>query len=83
VVKRYLEGTNRRSDVDHLGDGLFELRTRVGSNHYRVIFFLWGDHCVALTAFYKNQQQTPSRLIQRAQDRRRSWLATFGRLPPA
>jgi phage-related protein len=81
VMQRYLAGEQRRQDVDHLGDGLYELRTRVGNNHFRVLFFFWGADCVGLTAFYKNQQQTPTQDKKRAEKRRIQWKQTFGSPP--
>jgi phage-related protein len=83
VIKRYREGRTNRSDLRPLGDGLWELRTRIGNDHYRVIFFRWGDCSVALTVFYKNQQRTPPPDIKRAADRRRRWLQAFGEQPPS
>jgi phage-related protein len=51
-IDRYLSGESRFKDVDSLGEGILELRHRHLNNHYRVLFMLWGPHCVALTAFY-------------------------------
>lgn len=81
AVERYLKSETRRHDVDHLGGGIYELRTRVGNNHFRVLFFLWGQHCIALTAFYKNQQATPQTDQDRAKTRRAAWKKAFGDEP--
>ncbi len=81
VIQRHKAGESRRKDVDHLGDGIYELRTRVGNDHYRVLFSNWGPHWVALTAFYKNQQATPKQDLARAQDRRDRWEGKFGKSP--
>ena len=78
VMKRYAAGESRRKDVDHLGDGILEIRTRIGNNHFRVLFFNWGPVLVALTAFYKNQQATPQSDIDRAKKRRTRWREAFG-----
>lgn len=81
-MRRYLAGTLRGgSDIKPVQDGIFELRWRQGNNHYRVLFFRWGPHPVALTAFYKNQQQTPQTAIDRATERRKIWKSTFGEAP--
>ena len=80
-IERYLAGESRRKDVDSLGDGLFELRYRHMNNHFRILFTLWGPHCVALTAFYKNQQKTPPGDLRRARRRADQWRETFGRKP--
>jgi phage-related protein len=80
-IERYLEGQSRYKDVDNLGDGIFELRHRHLNNHYRVLFMLWGPHCVALTAFYKNQQKTPKSDLDRARSRADRWRELFGKEP--
>jgi phage-related protein len=77
-MSRYAEGASRRHDVDHLGDGIYEIRARLGNNHYRVLFFRWGRHLVALSAFYKNQQKTPKQDIDTAIARRKLWRDAFG-----
>ncbi|MFG1762246.1 type II toxin-antitoxin system RelE/ParE family toxin [Micromonospora parva] len=81
VIQRHIAGEGRRKDVDHLGGGVYELRTRVGNDHYRVLFSNWGPHWVALTAFYKNQQTTPKQDKDRAEDRKDRWEAKFGKSP--
>lgn len=80
-IQRYLAGESRYQDVDSLGNGMLELRHRVGNNHFRVIFMRWGDDCVALTAFYKNQQQTPQVDLDRARRRAGAWVEHFGVKP--
>lgn len=80
-IDRYLKGETRFKDVDSLGDGLLELRYRFGNNHFRVLFILWGPHCVALIAFYKNQQSTPKADLDRARKRADSWRKVFGDEP--
>jgi phage-related protein len=80
-INRYLAGETRYKDVDSLGDGILELRVRHGNNHYRVLFMLWGPHCVGLTAFYKNQQQTPASDLSRAKTRAARWREVFGERP--
>ncbi|GLY35761.1 toxin [Amycolatopsis sp. NBRC 101858] len=81
-IDRYRKGESRAHDVDHLGDGIYEIRHRQGNNHYRVLFFMWGPHWVALTAFYKNQQKTPATDKNRAHKRMTQWCQTFGDQPP-
>src|SRR4051812_7985934 len=41
-MDRYMKGESRAHDVDHLGDGIYEIRYRQGNNQYRVLFFMWG-----------------------------------------
>jgi phage-related protein len=80
-IDRYLSGASRFKDVDSLGDGILELRHRHLNNHYRVLFMLWGPHCVALTAFQKKQRATPRMEMERARTRARRWKEMFGEEP--
>ena len=82
MIERYLAGQSRRKEVDSLGDHILELRHRRGNNHYRVLFTLRGGHCVGLTSFYKNQQQTRRRTRTSDQIRRKRWIQLFGKEPP-
>lgn len=81
LMRRYRSDQLRPKDLKHLTDGIYELRWRQGSNHFRLLFCRWGRHAVALTAFYKNQQQTPQADLKRAKDRCRAWYETFGDEP--
>jgi phage-related protein len=72
-MERVLTGETRFRDVDDLGDGIKELRHRVGNNHYRVLFFIRGRVCIGLTCFYKNQQRTERVDLDRAKARRDSY----------
>lgn len=81
LMDRHRRNQSRLKDVDHLGDGIYELRYRRGNNHYRLLFCKWGPHLVALTVFYKNQRATPRRDVERAQDRRTAWYDEFGEQP--
>lgn len=83
TIRRYKQGATRRGDVKPLGRGLYELRVSERNNHYRVIFFHWGSACVALTAFYKNQNAVPKEDIDRAVARRQTWLESRGAEPEA
>lgn len=69
-IGRLLQGETRFKDVDDLGDGIKEIRHRVGSNHFRILFFIKGRICVGLTCFYKNQQKTEKKDLDRAKQRR-------------
>lgn len=79
LMRRYLAGDLRGGDdIKPLRDGIYELRCRRGSVHYRVLFVRWGPHPVALTAFSKNQQRTPQPDVERAIARRKVWKEAFG-----
>lgn len=81
-IGRFLDGTSRDREVDHLGDGIYEIRHRVGNNPYRVLFTGWGSDYVALTAFYKNQRKTSKQDLDRAKKRAVDWVDMFGESPP-
>lgn len=52
---------------ESLGDGIFELRAKVGSNISRVMyFFIIGDSAVLTHGFIKKTQKTPSRELEKA-----------------
>jgi phage-related protein len=80
-MQRYRDGQARRQDVDSIGDGIFELRYRHGSEQFRLLFMFWGPHLVALTAFQKKQAKTPKQDCDRAHDRARRWREVFGAEP--
>lgn len=73
-MEKFRTGTASSRDIDHLGDGLLEIRVRIGSNPFRLIFFCDARTCVALTTFKKKDQQTPKRYIDLAKERRSIWL---------
>ena len=53
--------------IDHIQDGLYELRTEYNSNIYRVFFiFDEGQIVVLFNGFQKKTQKTPPEEIKRA-----------------
>jgi phage-related protein len=58
--------------VDGLGTGLFEVRTSVGSNIYRVLFCVQGSIMVLLHGFQKKTQKTPKADLDLARKRSRN-----------
>ena len=82
VMQRYRDGQSRRQDVDSMGDGVFELRYRHGTERFRLLFMFWGPHLVALAAFQKKQPKTPKPDLDRARARARRWREAFGAEPP-
>ena len=73
-MEKFRMGTNAPRDIDDLGHGLMEIRVKIGSNPYRVIFFCDGRTPVALTAIKKKDQRLPEQDRSRAHDRMKSWL---------
>lgn len=52
---------------ESLGDGIFELRAKIGSNISRVMyFFIIGDSAVLTYGFIKKTQKTPARELEKA-----------------
>ena len=59
----------------HLGDGIFELRGKVGSDISRVLYFFYYDGKIVLTnGFVKKTQKTPKAEIERARMYREDYL---------
>ena len=62
-----------------LGDGIFELRCRQGSNITRVLFlFFVGKRIVVTNGFVKKTRKTPREEIRLAKARRKDWLRRYG-----
>lgn len=58
-----------------LGDGIFELRAKVGSNISRVMyFFVIGNQAILTHGFIKKTQKIPPRELQRAKDIRADYI---------
>ena len=59
----------------HVEGDMWELRTRVGSNQYRIIYFLFaGGAFILLHGFLKKSGQIPQRDLRMARDRRTEFL---------
>ena len=55
----------------YIGDGIFELRCKFGSDITRVMYFFYYDRKIVLTnGFIKKAQKTPQEEIQTAKKRR-------------
>ena len=58
-----------------LGNGVFELRIKQGSDITRVLyFFVIGQKIILTNAFVKKTNKTPENEIQLAKDRRKEYL---------
>lgn len=65
--------------VEYLRDDIWELRTKIGSDIYRVFMFRWHNTVLILThGFTKKSQKTPDREINRAIRYRDDWLKRKG-----
>ena len=59
-----------------LGDGIFELRTKIGSDITRVLyFFIVGKRVVLTHGFVKKTQATPPEEIEKAKRYRKEYLS--------
>ena len=70
------KGTELRKPYsEHIGDGIFELRCKQGSNITRVLYFFYvGKKIIATNGFVKKTQKTPIGEIKLAKQRRMDWL---------
>ncbi len=60
---------------EHLGEGIFELRVKLGSNITRVLYFFYVGKTIVMTnGFVKKQQKTPKAQIELAQKYRKIFL---------
>lgn len=81
LMDQYVAGQLAAHNLKLIRDDIYELRWRQGNNHFRVLFFRWGPHPVALTAFQKKQQKTPKTRIITAFERQKIWIKAFGEAP--
>lgn len=62
-----------------LGDGIFELRAKVGTNISRVLYFFYHEGRIILThGFVKKTQKTPPSEIKKAKECRKDFLERNG-----
>lgn len=59
----------------HLDDGIFEIRSKVGSDISRVLYFFYYDGKIILTnGFVKKTQKTPKSELEKAKSYRKDYL---------
>lgn len=59
-----------------LGEGLWEVRTKLRDREARVIFFFEGANMILTHGFVKKQRRTPPAHLRLARDRKRQWEGT-------
>ncbi len=65
--------------VDSLGDGLWEVRTRLsGKRIARIIFFLDENRMILVNSFFKKTQKTPKLELEKAKNRKKSYQLNEG-----
>ena len=60
--------------VDNLGDGIWEVRSRLENRIARTLFALVDQEIILLHGFIKKQQKTPADELELAKKRRRQYL---------
>jgi phage-related protein len=56
----------RRPEADYLRDGIYELRVRLGTINYRMLYFFHGNVAAVLAHGLMKKQEVPAREIDRA-----------------
>ena len=77
IVMLQNNGTELRMPYsEHLEDGIFEIRAKVGSDISRVLYFFVIGHRIILTnGFIKKTQKTPKGEIVKAKQYRKEYLS--------
>lgn len=65
----------RRPLVENLGEGIYELRTRVGRVNYRVLFSFHGRNAVLLSHGFTKEREIPAADLARARERKAAFEA--------
>jgi phage-related protein len=60
--------------VDNLGDGIWEVRSRLGNRIARTLFAVVDEEIVLLHGFIKKQQRTPQAELDLAKKRKKQYL---------
>jgi phage-related protein len=60
----------RRPHADYLRDGIRELRATLGKDQYRLLYFFFGKHAVAVSHGTTKEKQVPAQDIKLAISRR-------------
>ena len=74
------KGTELRMPYsEHLDDGIFELRCKLGSNITRTLYFFYaGKRIIVTNGFVKKTQKTPPGELKLAKQRRVDWIKRYG-----
>jgi len=64
----------RRPEADYLGDGIYELRWRLGNVNYRVLYFFHGRETVVLAHGLTKEAKVPDKDIDLAIKRKALYL---------
>ncbi len=68
----------RRPEADLLRDGIYELRARLGTVNYRILYFFHGRNVAVLGHAITKENEIPTVEITRAVERKRTFVASPG-----
>lgn len=68
--------------VDNLGDGIWEVRSRLNNRIARTLFTVVDEEIVLLHGFIKKQQKTPPDELDLAKKRKKQYLETYEQKNP-
>ena len=75
IMLKDFGNTLRMPHSEHLQDGIFQLRTQLGNNISRVLYFFYcGNDIVITNGFTKKTQETPPNEIEKAKKYRDDYL---------
>jgi len=66
----------RRPEADLLRDGIYELRARLGTVNYRILYFFHGRNVAVLAHAITKERDIPAVEINRAVGRMRTFIAS-------
>ena len=69
--------------VDNLGDGIWEVRLRLGNRIARTFFAVVDEVTVVLHGFIKKQQKTPQAELDLAKKRKKQYLQNYEKKNPS
>jgi phage-related protein len=69
--------------VDNLGDGIWEVRSRLGNRIARTLFAVVDEEIVLLHGFIKKQQKTPTDELDLAKKRKKQYLQNYEQKNPS
>ena len=71
----------RMPHSEHLKDGIFQLRTQLGNNISRVLYFFYcGNDIIITNGFIKKSQKTPIKEIDKAKKYKDDFLKRYGEI---
>lgn len=66
----------RRPEADLLRDGIYELRARLGTVNYRILYFFHGRNVAVLAHAITKEDEVPVVEINRAVERKRTFITS-------